>query len=390
MKHLVTLLFALSLSVGILPLSAFAIEPNDQAFEAYLEEIGWEKQAFIDFIESKEWYLEDYESVDELGIPLSEKGVQSVLNEFELNREKLNELLVEYGDIEEGQDVLDSPYLVFNEDLQTSVDFYLNGWEGTPIDDENLQQLLDEYDLESKEALEELLKENDDSLSSYEYIEDLQWAVDYYINGDEFIDEEISDLFTDIDLTDEEMERLFAHLDTLNWEDPAFLDDMMLLAERMMAFEEFETADELSAEQIAELFSIFSEMKQLLQFETKYYLVADGEKQHISLETLMTMKSINGNDLLMEIYSANGELLADLLLTADMFGSELIQETGNDIQQAEKIVTESPKASKPPVKTMKGGELPKTATDHVENTVTGLAIAAIGIFLFRRYRVKGM
>jgi processed acidic surface protein len=386
MKHLVTLLLALSLSFGILPVSAFAIEQNDQEFEAYLKEIGWEKQDFIDFIESKEWYLEDFESVDELGMPLTEDGVQSVLKDFDLSREELNDLLVEWGDIEEGQDVLDSPYFLFNEDLETSVDFYLNGWEGTPIDDENLQQLLEEYNLESVEALEELLKENDDSLESYEYIEDLQWAVDFYINGDEYMEDEFADLFTEIGLTDEEMEKLFVHLETLNWEDPAFLDSMMLLGERMMAFEEFETADELSAEQIAEMLAIFTEMKQLLQIETKYYLVVEGEKQPVSLDTLMTMDSTNGNDLVMEIYNTNGELLLDLVLTADMFGSELIQETGKDIQEAEKIVTEAPMAAKPPVKTIKGGELPKTATNHVGNTLAGLAIAAVGILFFRRFK----
>jgi processed acidic surface protein len=386
MKHLVTLLLALSLSFGILPVSAFAIEQNDQEFEAYLKEIGWEKQDFIDFIESKEWYLEDFESVDELGMPLTEDGVQSVLKDFDLSREELNDLLVEWGDIEEGQDVLDSPYFLFNEDLETSVDFYLNGWEGTPIDDENLQQLLEEYNLESVEALEELLKENDDSLESYEYIEDLQWAVDFYINGDEYMEDEFADLFTEIGLTDEEMEKLFVHLETLNWEDPAFLDSMMLLGERMMAFEEFETADELSAEQIAEMLAIFTEMKQLLQIETKYYLVVEGEKQPVSLDTLMTIDSTNGNDLVMEIYNTNGELLLDLVLTADMFGSELIQETGKDIQEAEKIVTEAPMAAKPPVKTIKGGELPKTATNHVGNTLAGLAIAAVGILFFRRFK----
>ncbi|RZT22671.1 processed acidic surface protein [Fictibacillus sp. BK138] len=390
MKHFVTLLLALSLSFGILPLSAFAIEQNDQEFEAYLKEIGWEKQDFIDFIESKEWYLEDFESVDELGMPLTEEGVQSVLNQYDLSREELNELLVEWGDIEEGQDVLDSPYYLFNEDLAASVDFYLNGWEGTPIDDENLQQLLEEYNLESVEALEELLKENDDSLENYEYIEDLQWAVDFYINGEENLEGEFADLFSEIDLTDEEMEKLFAHLETLNWEDEAFLDQMMLLGERMMAFEEFETADELSAEQIAEMLAIFTEMKQLLKIETKYYLMVDGEKQPLSLDRLMTMDSTNGHDLVMEIYNTNGEFLLDLVLTAEMFGSELIQEAGKDIQEAERIVTEAPMTAKPPVKTIKGGELPKTATNHIENTFAGLAIAAAGIILFRRMRVKGI
>jgi processed acidic surface protein len=92
----------------------------------------------------------------------------------------------------------------------------------------------------------------------------------------------------------------------------------------------------------------------------------------------------------MEIYNTNGELLADLLLTAEMFGSEFIQETGKDIQEAEKIVTELPATAKPPVKTIKGGELPKTATNHVGNTLAGAAIAVVGMLLYRRFRVKGI
>lgn len=390
MKKLLSLLLAITISLGMLPVSAFAIESNDKEFTAFLQEIGWESQDYIDYLESKEWYLEDFESVDELGTPLSEDGVRSVLQEFELTREELNDLLVEYGSIEEGQDVLEGTWLIFEEELREEVEFYINGWEGTPIDDENLQQLLNDYNLGSIDELEALLKENDDSLENYEYIEDLDWAVDFYINGDEYLEEDISDLFTEIDLTDEEMEKLFAHFETLNWEDPDFLDSMMVLAERMMAFEEFETADELSAEQVAELFSIFTEMKQLLQIETKYYLVVDGEKQPISMDTLMTMDSTNGHDLIMEIYNLNGELLADMRITGDMFGSEIIQETGKDIQEAEKIVTAPTTKAKPPVKTVKGGELPKTATEHVENILLGLGLAAAGLFLFRRLRVKGI
>ncbi len=390
MKNVLTFLLAITLSLGLLPVSAFAIEANDKEFKAFLQEIGWTSQDYIKYLESKEWYLEDFESIDELGTPLSEEGVQSVLQEFELTREELNEMLVEYGDIEAGQDVLDGTYLIFEEELQSEIDFIINGWEGTPINDENLQQLLKDYNLKSIEELKALLKENDDALENYEYIEDLEWAVDFYINGDDYMDEELADLFTQIDLTDEEMEKLFAHLETLNWEDPAFLDQMMLLAERMMAFEDFETAEELSAEQVAELLSIFSEMKQLLQIETKYYLVVDGQKQPISMDTLMTMDSTNGHDLIMEIYNLSGEFLADIRITADMFGSDIIQETGKDIQTAEKIITAPPAKTKPPVKTVKGGELPKTATSHVENIVLGLGFAAAGILLFRRLRVKGI
>lgn len=164
----------------------------------------------------------------------------------------------------------------------------------------------------------------------------------------------------------------------------------------MMAFENFETAEELTAEQIAEIFEIFNDMLDLFQVETKYYLAKDGEKKVISFNDLITMNTTNGYDLLIEIYNKQGEFLADVLLTADMFGSEIIQETGKDIKEAEKIVTENnqaseaPKAEKSPVKTVKGAKLPTTASDYAVNTLAGLAFVAAGVFLFRRIRAKGI
>jgi processed acidic surface protein len=388
MKHLLSLVLACSLSLGILPMSAFAISPNDQEFEAFVKELGWEKQDYIDYLKSKEWSLKEFDTVDELGTPITEETLQPVLDKYELNRDELNALLVENGDIEEGQDVLDT-WMTFTEELDSSVDFYLNGMEGTPIDEDNLQQLLQDYDFETKDALEKFLKENDDSIENYEFIEDLDIAVDYYKNGHDFEDD-ISGLFTDIGLTDAELEKLFGHFETLNWEDPEFLDKMMKLSDKMMSFEDFETADDLSAEQVAEIFSIFNEMHQLFQIETKFYLVNGDQKQPISMEALMKMQSTNGNDLVMEIYNTNGELLADMFVTAEMLGSEVIQETGQDLKKAEKIITEAPPAVKPQVKTVKGGKLPTTATNHADYSLIGLGLLLAGILLFRRIRIKGM
>lgn len=395
MKRLLSILLAVVLGFGLLPVSTFAIEPNEPDFEKFLKGIGWDKQDYIDYIESKEWYLEDFESVDELGTPLSEESVQLVLEEFGLSREELNELLVEYGDIEDGQDVLEGTWIIFSEELHEYVDFYLNGEAGTPIDEENLQLLLKDYGFVSKEALEQFLNENDDTIENYDYIEDLEFAVDFYVNGDEYLDE-IYGLFKEIGLTDKELEKLFTHLETLDFEDPVFLEKLIELSERMIAFEDFETAEELSAEQIAELFDIFSDLLDLFQLETKYYLVKDGEKQTVSFETLMTMDTTNGYDLLIELYNNQGGFLADILLTADMFGSDLIKETGQDIKQAEEIVTKNQRVSegtktvKQPVKTVKGGKLPKTASDYAGNAIAGFALVFVGFAMFRRLKAKGI
>ncbi|MGM0852585.1 MAG: processed acidic surface protein [Bacillota bacterium] len=394
MKQLVSVLLALVIGFGVLPVMTYAIEPNESEFEKFLKGIGWNKQDYIDYIESKEWYLEDVESIDNLGTPLSEEAVGVVLEEFGLSREELNALLVEYGDIEEGQDVLEGTWIIFAEDLHEYVDFYLNGWEGTPIDEENLQKLLNDYGLDSEEVLEKLLNDNDDSMENYEYIEDLELAVDFYVNGDDSSDE-LFDLFGEIGLTDEEFEKLFTHLETLDFEDPALIDQMIELSERMIAFENFETAEELSVQQTAELFDILNDMLNLFELKTNYYLVKDGDKQPVSIESLMTMDTTDGYDLLIELYNHQGAFLADILLTADMFDSGLIQETGKDMMQAEEIVTENPKALesktvKPLAKTVKGGELPTTASNYAGKTFVGIAFIIAGVFLFRRIGVKGM
>jgi processed acidic surface protein len=394
MKQLVSILLALVIGFGVLPVMTYAIEPNEPEFETFLKDIGWKKQDYIDYIESKEWYLEDVESIDDLGTPLSEEAVGVELEEFGLSREELNALLVEYGDLEEGQDVLEGTWIIFSEDLHEYVDFYLNGWEGTPIDKENLQKLLTDYRLDSEEELEKLLNENDDSIENYEYIEDLELAVDFYVNGDDNSDE-LFDLFTEIGLTDEEFEKLFTHLETLDFDDPALIDQMIELSERMMAFENFETAEELSIQQTAELFDILNDMLNLFELKTNYYLVKDGDKQPVSIESLMTMDTTDGYDLLIELYNHQGAFLADILLTADMFDSGLIQVTGKDMMQAEEIVTENPKAlesktAKPLAKTVKGGELPTTASNYAGKTLVGIAFIIAGVFLFRRIGVKGM
>ncbi|WP_077624735.1 processed acidic surface protein [Sediminibacillus massiliensis] len=395
MKRVVAMLLAVVICMGVVPASVFAIETEDEEFNQFLQETGWEKQAYIDYLEEKDWYLDDFESVDELGTPLTEESVQPVLDKYVLTREELNSLLVEYGDIEEGQDVLEGSWIIFSEELDLYVDFYLNGWEGTLIDEQNLQELLDWFEFDSKEELEGFLQEYGDSIENYEYIEDLEWAVDYYLYEEDYFSE-LFLLFEEFGLTEKEVERLAAHLETLDYEDPAFSDKLLELSDRMLAFEDFETADELSAEEIAELLDIYQDFLDLFQMEAKFYLVKDGDKQALSLQTMMTMTSTNGFDLLIELYDKQGAFLADILLTAEMFGSDLIKETGEDIKQAEEIVTTKPEpeAVKKVEKstsgqTVKGGQLPKTAGDYAQHAMFGLALTGLGLFLFRRSRKWG-
>lgn len=387
MRHLLIILSILVISFASIPIKASALEPDDPEFDAYLAEIGWEKQEYIDYLESKEWSLEYIDSVDELGSPLSEEGVQQVLEDFDLTREELNQLLVEYGDIEVGQDVLDSDFYLFNEELSENVASYLDVWEGTPIDENNLQDLLETYGFKSKEELEQYLNSFDDSIENYVYIEDLEAIVEYYQTDGQAL-EEIQELFDSIGLTDEEIEKLFVYFESLEFDEQALIE----LSERMIAIDEFENVEEITAEQIAELLDIFSDFQDVFQIQTKFFLVKDGVKTDISIESLMKMTSSEGSNLLIEVYSKTGDFLLDVLFTAEMIGSEIITETGKDIKKAEEIITNNKtvtkNATKNVTKTVKGGKLPNTDSNYLDRSLIGFGLVFMGALLLLRLRLR--
>ena len=451
MKKLLVLLMAVLLVVSAMPASTFAIDKNDPKFDEFLKEINWSKKDYISYLESKGWALADFEEVAELGTPLSEEGVQAVLVDFELTRAELNALLAEYGDIEEGEDVLTGSYFLFNEELYSYTEYYLsddyemideNGAEfeaflaeinwskedylayleskdwpleyfsdvsqlGTPLSEEGVQTVLADFEL-TRAELNALLVEYGDINEGEDVLEgtfiifneELYFYVEMYVTGvyDE-IDLDALDIFTEIGLTDEELDRLFDHLFTLDFEDEAFLGQLETLLNRLDAIPYFESASELEAAHIAELLDIFSSLMNLFEIDAKYFLTNGEEKLPLSLTALMTLETTNGYDLLIEIYDRQGTFLADIVLTAEMFGSEIITETGKDIEVIENVITApkaDPKAVKKEVKivkketqsvkTTKGGKLPKTASDYVSNSLIGLAFVLIGLVLFRRMK----
>lgn len=443
MKKLLALLMAVLLVLSAVPASTFAIDKNDKEFEAFLKDINWSKEDYIEYLKSKDWTLDDYEDISEMGTPLSEEGVQSVMADFELTRAELNALLVEYGELEEGQDVLDGMYLIFTEDLYFYTKYYLEagidendpefltfleeiGWSkedyiaylaskdwsledywsadelGTPLTEAGVQSVMAEFEL-TRDELNALLvefgdiEEGEDVLDGITIIfeEDLHYWINYYVNEETYeeIGFDIEGLFGEIGLTDEELDRIFDHFLTLDTEDETFLAQLELLAERMETIEDFKSADELDAAQIAEILDIFTNLMNLLQIDAKYHLTDGNDKQALTLTALMALETTNGMDLLIEIYTAQGTFLADIIFTAEMFGSEIIKETGKDLE----VVKEAVAAPKPvtvkkdvkAVKTVKGGKLPKTASDYGTNALIGLAFVLIGFLLFRRMKTAG-
>lgn len=340
MKRLLPAVLAAVLAIWALPLSAFAaVDPKDPEFQKYLERIGMSEEDFVTYFEDvHDFTLEDFDSVKEI-----------------------------------------KNYL------------------GEPINKENLNALLADYGMTKKE-LEQLLAENGMSLGDFVFIDDLEAEI-LYLAFDSIDEDAIIEALAGFGLTNDEMQKLEAHLEKVleNSDQEAFLAKLLNLGDRLMSFPEFDSASELTPGQIAELLSIWDELLNLLQLKVDYYLVKDGIETPISLSALIQMDTINGADLLIKIYSKDGQFLADLLITKEMFGSDLLNNAGQKINKVEtatkasakKPVAKTVKGKKPVVKTVNGGKLPNTAGGYLPQTAAGLAFIILGAFLFRKFKAKG-
>ncbi|MCG0047576.1 processed acidic surface protein [Priestia aryabhattai] len=298
---------------------------------------------------------------------------------------------------------------------------------GEPIaaDLHNVQDVYADFDLD-KTSLNALLKENGQSLDDYVYLDDLYEDVGFYLEGDDWYeddesydeedasyDDELSEedlsgllsfMQSELGLTSEELNRIEAHFTSLEDElsNETTLNRLDQLGERLAAFEDFDTATELSADQIAELMSIYKEMLSIFHLDAKFALVQGGNERPLSLTDLINLEELKNASLKISLYTTDGKFLADMVITGDMFNSDIITDTGKEVEKSAEAVAKPAQAQKPAVekkqepvkkqtngavqKTVKGGKLPETASNYVTNTLIGLVLVAAGFVLFRKVR----
>jgi processed acidic surface protein len=396
LRRLLSVVLAVVLAFGLLPYAALAqVDSQGEDFKVFLQEIGMSEEDFTAYLsEVHDYSLEDFDSLadlkDYLGPMVNETNLQELLDEYEMTEEELQSLL------EENELSLND--FVFYDDLYFQVSDLLYYEELTPITDESLQELLDEFDFESKEELEAFLNKYEDSIENYEYIEDLYVAVAEHV----FMEskDELINVLDSFGLSLAEANNLANHvmaiLENPDLDADQFLAKIEEIGERLMAFPEFESASDLSAEDIAEFIDVWNDLLNLLDLNVEYYLSNDGKETSISFTNLLQLDSPNGADLIIKILSKDGKLLADMKITSEMFGSDFLEETGETIEKTKETAEEVTKvveklpAVKAPAKTVNGGKLPNTASDYLPNAVIGLGIMIFGIFAFRKVRARGV
>ncbi|WML46832.1 processed acidic surface protein [Neobacillus sp. PS3-34] len=386
MNKIHKILLAAVLLLGLFPItsSAAALAPADLA--AFLEETSWNEKDLDTYLQYfYDMSINDFDTIadlkETLGEPITEENLQQLMKDYEFaNEQDLVSFLVENGEMEKGDNVRN--VFRYIDALDSTVGYYKED-SGTPITDENLKTLLGDHHLTMKE-LTDLLAKNDDSLENYKTIEDLDLALTLYESGKEALD-----LVSKLGITEKEMEAITKHFETIDVNDPAIEEKMTELEPRLLALREADQAADLTEGQITEVFNIMKEMLSLVHLDASFYLVKGNEKIALSDSQLIKMKDTNGHDLLIEIYNTDGVFLADMLITEDMFSTELIDNTVKDIKKVEKIekiVQKTASQQKP--HTVKGGKLPNTAGNYAEGIFVGLILIGTGLFFFRKRNVS--
>ncbi|MEM4992258.1 processed acidic surface protein [Priestia sp. SB1] len=265
----------------------------------------------------------------------------------------------------------DIEYALYSFDETLSLDDFetieeLKDFLGEPIasDLHNLNGIYMDNNLTEK-SLKELLRENGLTIDDFIFEEDLYYAVYLYTEGSvevssnhlEGIGEaqdfkELNDLLgflqDEFGLTVEEMDRIKAHLSSINDE----LSDLTTLyrlddvGTKLTSFKHLKTAKELTPDQIAELLSIYNEIASIFHIKSSFVLAQGGSEKPLSFVNLMDLEELKSSNLKINLSTTEGRFLADLVLTDDMVNSNVLTAAGEELQKpAEEAKKSSLKAA---------------------------------------------
>ncbi|TSB44971.1 processed acidic surface protein [Alkalicoccobacillus porphyridii] len=343
---------------------------------------------------------------------VNDEELEGFLIEREITRDQLDEYLARWGQYVNDFDTLEE------------LSYFVYTVKGTDPDGfPFIQYTLDWFEITYDELIS-LLAENGYTIDDFIFTEDIddyllenfEWDWDWEEEED-YCDPSLEPFFKEFEFTCEEYTNLINHLFDVIESNPETVDQLSALADRMIAFDDFESARELTAEEIAELFSIGKELIDLLKLKPEYYLAKPGEQKPISFTDLMNLDKLEGYDLLVVLYNQQNDKLADFFISAEMFNAVFMKKVGGDVEEvaretenkveeknqnptppssAEKTAKPSDKkvskaeastTSKKVTKTVDGAKMPKTATSYPAYAMIGLMMTLGGVILFRRLKM---
>ncbi|WMJ87197.1 processed acidic surface protein [Anaerocolumna sp. MB42-C2] len=460
MKKVGVILLIFSLILSIFPKTAFAAENTnfDQELIQYLNEVSVErgfevsKENIEAILSTYDERLKDFDSAADLKSFLGEvikadfSNLSGIYENNDLDQEKLEQLLKDNGETledyiylndlvfavyfyqENGEFVRDpdfdqkfAAYLtkissergfeVTKETVEAALadyDMRLDNFEtveqvsdflGEVIqaDLSNLDYIYETYDLD-KEALLKLLENNGKEINNFIFLDDLEEIV-WTSNGGELpgFDDVlggITSIMGKIGLTEDELQKLMNYFLSMEdyFSDPALEKQLDAIGNRLLPFYDLADTKHLTDGQISELASIYEDLLSFFKLNAVLTFKSNGKETPISFEKLFQM--LNNNELkdfnlIVELFGSDSQLLADFNIPSNIFGElvDVVEDsTEGVINAVDKPAVTKPAKSKPEVKTIKGGKLPKTSSDYLPNALIGLFFVLTGVILYRKLR----
>jgi processed acidic surface protein len=249
---------------------------------------------------------------------------------------------------------------------------------GTPITDENLADLLLQYEI-TRSEMDTVLAEFGESLEDYYFIEDLDIALSFYLGHDEEM-AELEEFMALIGLTDSEVDSLFTHF--MELDEKTLEQQMEGIVARLDPFLLIEDTTELTEKQQEELISVLQDMMGILQLDPRFFLVDhNGVETAVTFKELLSMEELYGNDLMIQLYDTNGGLILDMQVSEEMLFSEFIIESGTEFAEVGDLAGE--------LTTLFHNRLPDTASPLWTNMLIGLltiGLGLLGILFSKRFQ----
>lgn len=248
---------------------------------------------------------------------------------------------------------------------------------GEPVNTETIQTLLTKHNI-NEDELQHILGGFGESVQDYLFIKDLETTVDFYLNHAEVL-VEAERMLSEIGLTEDEIDGLFLHFLTLN--DLNLEEKMKSISSNLERYFSYNNSEGLSSDQQKDLLVMYDKMIEIFELQPRYYLLKDNAKEAVAYDKLLEKNSLNGAELLVELYRANDEYLLDLKVTEEMLASDFI------IERGEKLLTVATLATEMSVK-VQGNKLPITASPYSNLLLVGSILVIMGlctVFMTRKY-----
>ncbi len=370
---------------------------NEENLDELLSDYGWTRAQLDAQLKADGLTLAEFKFYDDLK--------EYMYSFLEIDVEELATYLQSIGlTRDEFDNYLWYQYELTVDDFRTLEE--LQDFLGELLTEENLVNLLDDYEI-TRDELDELLAEYGFTIEDFIFYDDLDmflWDVLLQWDWDleDLLDAETAALFKRIGLETYELENIFIHLFEQLEESPSLWDEVENLYYFLEEYEGVEASD-LS---IAELIHFAKTAKYYLdvfQFDVSFAIRENGIDTPLSFQNLLTLASLNDDQkLVISLYSKGGSLLADFLFDNELLGLKPPTiEKPDEGKQPSKPKPNHPEVEQPikdiPLKdhdkqtstdSENGQTLPNTATENYTFIFIGTALLALGFLLwtFRRIR----